>query len=214
MTVNPGFGGQKFIHEVMPKLTRARALLDQRAPRCELEVDGGVDLTTRTHRGGGRRGRARRRNVRVRPPGRAGRRHAGAARGGEARLPARPCSASAPARARASRFSCSQPMRARSVHIASCMTSLVTARWVPPVAAVRSDAGGRGVREGRRARSPPHSCRPAAGSARRPVYVPTKPVARAHSTLFQHGDDFGNLGLHRSARSDRRPGRRCRAPGR
>ena len=30
----------------MPKLTRARALLNQRAPRCELEVDGGVDLTT------------------------------------------------------------------------------------------------------------------------------------------------------------------------
>jgi ribulose-phosphate 3-epimerase len=46
MTVNPGFGGQKFIHEVMPKLTRARTLLNERAPRCELEVDGGVDLTT------------------------------------------------------------------------------------------------------------------------------------------------------------------------
>lgn len=30
----------------MPKLTRARALLNQRAPRCELEVDGGMDLTT------------------------------------------------------------------------------------------------------------------------------------------------------------------------
>jgi len=46
MSVNPGFGGQKFIHEVMPKLTRARTLLNERAPRCELEVDGGVDLTT------------------------------------------------------------------------------------------------------------------------------------------------------------------------
>jgi ribulose-phosphate 3-epimerase len=46
MTVNPGFGGQQFIQEVMPKLTRARALLQQRALRCELEVDGGVDLTT------------------------------------------------------------------------------------------------------------------------------------------------------------------------
>jgi ribulose-phosphate 3-epimerase len=46
MTVNPGFGGQRFIHEVMPKLSRARALLNRRAPRCELEVDGGVDLTT------------------------------------------------------------------------------------------------------------------------------------------------------------------------
>jgi len=46
MTVNPGFGGQKFIHGVMPKLARARALINQRASRCELEVDGGVDLTT------------------------------------------------------------------------------------------------------------------------------------------------------------------------
>ena len=46
MTVNPGFGGQKFIHEVMPKLSRARSRIQQRAPRCELEVDGGVDLTT------------------------------------------------------------------------------------------------------------------------------------------------------------------------
>jgi len=46
MTVNPGFGGQKFIREMLPKVTRARSLLQQRAPRCELEVDGGVDLTT------------------------------------------------------------------------------------------------------------------------------------------------------------------------
>jgi len=46
MTVNPGFGGQKFIHEVLPKLTRARSLIRQRSPHCELEVDGGVDLTT------------------------------------------------------------------------------------------------------------------------------------------------------------------------
>jgi ribulose-phosphate 3-epimerase len=46
MTVNPGFGGQKFIREVLPKLTRARALLRERAPACELEVDGGVDLVT------------------------------------------------------------------------------------------------------------------------------------------------------------------------
>jgi ribulose-phosphate 3-epimerase len=46
MTVNPGFGGQKFIRSVLPKLTRARALLQLRAPACELEVDGGVDLVT------------------------------------------------------------------------------------------------------------------------------------------------------------------------
>jgi ribulose-phosphate 3-epimerase len=43
MTVNPGFGGQRFITSVLPKLQRARALLAERAPSCELEVDGGVD---------------------------------------------------------------------------------------------------------------------------------------------------------------------------
>jgi ribulose-phosphate 3-epimerase len=46
MTVNPGFGGQKFIDGVLPKLTRARAALDAKNPRCELEVDGGVDFMT------------------------------------------------------------------------------------------------------------------------------------------------------------------------
>jgi len=46
MTVNPGFGGQKFISSVLSKLQRARALLRERAPACELEVDGGVDMTT------------------------------------------------------------------------------------------------------------------------------------------------------------------------
>ena len=44
MTVNPGFGGQKFIEAMLPKLRRARAMIDARNPRCELEVDGGVDL--------------------------------------------------------------------------------------------------------------------------------------------------------------------------
>lgn len=46
MTVNPGFGGQRFITSVLSKLQRARALLRDRAPACELEVDGGVDATT------------------------------------------------------------------------------------------------------------------------------------------------------------------------
>jgi len=46
MTVNPGFGGQKFISSVLSKLQRARALLRERAPACELEVDGGVDMAT------------------------------------------------------------------------------------------------------------------------------------------------------------------------
>jgi ribulose-phosphate 3-epimerase len=46
MTVNPGFGGQRFIHSMLPKIQRARQLLQQRNAHCELEVDGGVDLQT------------------------------------------------------------------------------------------------------------------------------------------------------------------------
>lgn len=42
MTVNPGFGGQSLIPETLDKISRARALLDQRGARAELEVDGGV----------------------------------------------------------------------------------------------------------------------------------------------------------------------------
>lgn len=46
MTVNPGFGGQRFIPYTLRKITQARALLDSRNPACELEIDGGVDLAT------------------------------------------------------------------------------------------------------------------------------------------------------------------------
>jgi ribulose-phosphate 3-epimerase len=46
MTVNPGFGGQRFIHSMLPKIQRARHLLQQCNAQCELEVDGGVDLQT------------------------------------------------------------------------------------------------------------------------------------------------------------------------
>jgi len=46
MTVNPGFGGQKFITAMLHTVKRARALLHARAPNCELEVDGGIDETT------------------------------------------------------------------------------------------------------------------------------------------------------------------------
>ena len=46
MTVNPGFGGQRFIHSMLPKIQRAHHLLQQRNAPCELEVDGGVDLQT------------------------------------------------------------------------------------------------------------------------------------------------------------------------
>ena len=46
MTVEPGFGGQKFMADMMPKLKQLRAMLDEVNPGCHLEVDGGVDLTT------------------------------------------------------------------------------------------------------------------------------------------------------------------------
>lgn len=46
MTVNPGFGGQQFLAEVLPKIREVRDLLDCRRPWCELEVDGGIDATT------------------------------------------------------------------------------------------------------------------------------------------------------------------------
>lgn len=42
MTVNPGFGGQKFIESVLPKIERARDLIARIAPRVILEVDGGI----------------------------------------------------------------------------------------------------------------------------------------------------------------------------
>lgn len=45
MSVNPGFGGQLFIPESLRKLREARALIQERNPVCELEVDGGVKLT-------------------------------------------------------------------------------------------------------------------------------------------------------------------------
>ncbi|MEG1632786.1 MAG: ribulose-phosphate 3-epimerase [Oscillospiraceae bacterium] len=42
MTVEPGFGGQSFMADQLPKLRGIRALLDQLNPACELEVDGGI----------------------------------------------------------------------------------------------------------------------------------------------------------------------------
>ena len=46
MTVEPGFGGQKFMADMMPKLKQLREMLDKVNPACHLEVDGGVDLVT------------------------------------------------------------------------------------------------------------------------------------------------------------------------
>jgi ribulose-phosphate 3-epimerase len=46
MTVNPGFGHQHFLHTTLPKIGRARAMIDRIKPECDLEVDGGVDVAT------------------------------------------------------------------------------------------------------------------------------------------------------------------------
>ena len=46
MTVEPGFGGQKFMADMMPKVRAIRAYIDEKNPGCELEVDGGVNAQT------------------------------------------------------------------------------------------------------------------------------------------------------------------------
>ena len=46
MTVEPGFGGQKFMADMMPKVSAIRRWIDEKNPGCELEVDGGVDPVT------------------------------------------------------------------------------------------------------------------------------------------------------------------------
>ncbi|GAA3699861.1 ribulose-phosphate 3-epimerase [Nonomuraea antimicrobica] len=46
MTVEPGFGGQKFLDVVLPKVRRARELIERHGGRVWLQVDGGVDAET------------------------------------------------------------------------------------------------------------------------------------------------------------------------
>jgi len=46
MTVEPGFGGQSFMSDMMPKVSQIRKYIEERNPSCELEVDGGVNTTT------------------------------------------------------------------------------------------------------------------------------------------------------------------------
>jgi ribulose-phosphate 3-epimerase len=46
MTVEPGFGGQKFMADTLPKVRRARELIRAGHLRLFLEVDGGIDADT------------------------------------------------------------------------------------------------------------------------------------------------------------------------
>ena len=46
MTVEPGFGGQSFTADMMPKVEKIRAYINEKNPACELEVDGGVNEQT------------------------------------------------------------------------------------------------------------------------------------------------------------------------
>ena len=46
MTVNPGFGGQDFIPETLPKITQLRQVITQRGLYCDIEVDGGIHEAT------------------------------------------------------------------------------------------------------------------------------------------------------------------------
>lgn len=48
MTVNPGFGGQKFIPYTLEKIREARQVIENRRYRCVIEVDGGIDTDTLT----------------------------------------------------------------------------------------------------------------------------------------------------------------------
>ncbi|MFD2616928.1 ribulose-phosphate 3-epimerase [Terrilactibacillus laevilacticus] len=46
MTVNPGFGGQSFIHSMVDKISALKAMIDERNLSIEIEVDGGINAET------------------------------------------------------------------------------------------------------------------------------------------------------------------------
>lgn len=46
MTVNPGFGGQKFIHSVVPKVAALKKIIDEKGLDIEIEIDGGINAET------------------------------------------------------------------------------------------------------------------------------------------------------------------------
>ena len=46
MTVEPGFGGQAFMEDMLPKIRAVRGYIEALCPECDLEVDGGIDPAT------------------------------------------------------------------------------------------------------------------------------------------------------------------------
>lgn len=46
MTVNPGFGGQKFIHSVVPKIAELSSVIKEKNLQVEIEIDGGINVDT------------------------------------------------------------------------------------------------------------------------------------------------------------------------
>ena len=46
MTVEPGFGGQSFMGDMLPKIRELRSMIDRVNPQCILETDGGIDAKT------------------------------------------------------------------------------------------------------------------------------------------------------------------------
>lgn len=46
MSVNPGFGGQKFIPNVLPKIRQVREMIERKGLTIDIEVDGGVNEQT------------------------------------------------------------------------------------------------------------------------------------------------------------------------
>jgi ribulose-phosphate 3-epimerase len=46
MTINPGFGHQRFLEMTLPKIRQVRRMIEEINPSCELELDGGIDSST------------------------------------------------------------------------------------------------------------------------------------------------------------------------
>lgn len=46
MTVEPGFGGQSFMNDMMPKVTAVRRMIEENGLCCDVEVDGGINVET------------------------------------------------------------------------------------------------------------------------------------------------------------------------